>query len=66
LAEAVIPKGKAYFINQAMMDFGATVCTARAPQCSACVLRRRCRSYPFDPVSKPGRANRAVRALKSR
>ena len=45
-AGAVIPHGKGHIINQAMMDFGATVCTARAPQCSRCVLRRRCRSFP--------------------
>ena len=48
LAEAVIPEGQGYLINQAMMDFGAIVCTARAPQCPACVLRRTCRSYPLN------------------
>ena len=48
LAEAVIPEGKGHLINQAMMDFGAIVCTARAPQCPACVLRRTCRSYPLN------------------
>ncbi len=47
LAEAVIPRGKGYVINQAMMDFGATVCTARAPRCTTCVLRRSCRSFPW-------------------
>jgi A/G-specific adenine glycosylase len=26
----------------ALMDVGATVCTARTPRCSACPLRRRC------------------------
>ena len=44
LAADVIPKGQGYTINQAMMDLGATVCTARAPNCSACALRRHCRS----------------------
>ena len=48
LAQTVIPPGKGYVINQAMMDFGATVCTARAPQCPACVLHRSCRSYPVN------------------
>ena len=48
LAEAVIPEGQGYFINQAMMDFGATVCTARAPRCGTCALRRSCSSYPMD------------------
>ena len=47
LAQAVIPAGKGHLINQAMMDFGATVCTARAPKCPTCVLRRTCRSYPL-------------------
>ena len=28
----------------ALMDLGATVCTARAPACGACPLRRRCRT----------------------
>ena len=46
LAEAVIPEGKGYLINQAMMDFGAMVCTARAPRCPSCALRRACSSYP--------------------
>ena len=56
LAEQVIPVGKAYLINQAMMDFGATVCTARAPRCPSCVLRRSCRSFPWDaPTTRASR-----------
>ena len=47
LASAVIPRGKGHLINQAMMDFGALVCTARAPRCPTCVLRRTCRSFPL-------------------
>ena len=60
LAEAVIPKGKGHLINQAMMDFGALVCTARAPRCSTCVLRRACRSYPLN-VQAASSTNRARR-----
>jgi len=44
LARAVIPRGKGYLINQAMMDLGATVCTARVAACHRCPLRRGCRS----------------------
>lgn len=47
LAAMVIPKGKGYLINQAMMDLGAMVCTARAPKCPRCPLRRTCRSFPM-------------------
>lgn len=52
LAQAVILPGKGYDTNQAMMDFGATVCMARAPKCPTCVLRKSCRTYPFDDNSQ--------------
>ncbi|HET9847710.1 MAG TPA: A/G-specific adenine glycosylase [Candidatus Dormibacteraeota bacterium] len=42
LARAIIPTGKGYLINQALMDLGAMVCRARAPRCDACPLRRSC------------------------
>ena len=42
LAAAVIPKGKGYLINQAMLDLGAIICRAKAPRCAACPLRRSC------------------------
>lgn len=45
LAETLIPKGKVWEFNQGLMDFGATVCTARAPQCPTCVMREICRSF---------------------
>lgn len=47
LAASVIPKGKGYLINQAMMDLGAMVCTARAPKCPRCPLQHTCRSAPM-------------------
>ena len=59
LAEAVIPKGNAYDINQAMMDFGALICTARKPKCGGCALRRSCCAYPHEyaetEVARPSR-----------
>jgi A/G-specific adenine glycosylase len=42
LAEMVIPEGKAYIINQALLDFGAMVCTARKPGCNDCPLNQNC------------------------
>ena len=42
LAAAVIPRGKGYLINQALMDVGAMVCRAKSPRCDACPLRRSC------------------------
>ena len=61
LAEDVIPKGKGHVINQAMMDFGAMVCTARSPQCPTCVLRGSCRSFPFNGPARQA-APRRLRA----
>ncbi|MGH8694595.1 MAG: A/G-specific adenine glycosylase, partial [Burkholderiales bacterium] len=52
LSEALIPKGKGYDFNQALMDFGATVCTARDPYCLLCPMKDFCKTYPFDETSK--------------
>ena len=49
MAEALIPKGKGYDFNQALMDFGAVVCTARTPSCRSCPMRTFCRTYPVRP-----------------
>jgi A/G-specific adenine glycosylase len=46
LASALLPRGRAYDFNQALMDFGATWCTARKPRCERCPMRSFCRSYP--------------------
>ena len=48
LAEDLIPRGKCYDFNQAMMDFGAIVCTARDPYCLLCPMKALCKTYPYD------------------
>ena len=45
LAESLVPIGRAYDYNQALMDFGATWCTARNPKCKRCPMKAFCRSY---------------------
>ena len=45
LAESLVPAGRAYDYNQALMDFGATWCTARKPKCSRCPMKAFCRSF---------------------
>ena len=47
LSEALIPKGKGYDFNQALMDFGAVLCSARNPYCLLCPMKDLCKSYPF-------------------
>lgn len=43
LADRLVPPRRAWRHNQAMLDLGAHHCTARAPACATCPLRRRCR-----------------------
>ena len=49
LAEKVIPPGKAFLFNQALLDFGAIHCTARNPACKTCNLNRIC---PFGKTQR--------------
>jgi A/G-specific adenine glycosylase len=44
LAQTVLPRTRAYDWNQALMDLGATLCTARAPRCPECPVSNWCRS----------------------
>src|SRR5262245_24812181 len=49
VSEALVPARHAFDFNQALMDLGAMVCTARNPQCLVCPMTKICRSYPFTP-----------------
>jgi A/G-specific adenine glycosylase len=42
LAERLVPAGRGYDFNQALMDFGATWCTPRRPRCVPCPMRAFC------------------------
>jgi len=46
LAEALVPRGRGYDFNQALMDFGATWCTPRRPRCAPCPMRGFCATFP--------------------
>jgi len=43
-AATFLPKGRSYEWNQALMDLGATICTARAPRCNECRVESLCAS----------------------
>jgi A/G-specific adenine glycosylase len=49
VSRAVLPHRHVFDFNQALMDFGATLCTARKPQCLICPMRTACAAYPFNP-----------------
>ena len=42
VADDAVPAGRGWAWNQAMLDLGATVCRARAPDCVACPVRAGC------------------------
>jgi A/G-specific adenine glycosylase len=52
LADSLVPPGEGWAWNQAMLDLGARVCTARAPRCDACPLASACawRGVGDDPA----------------
>ena len=49
ISRAVLPRRHVFDYNQALMDFGATLCTARKPKCLVCPMRAGCASFPFNP-----------------
>jgi A/G-specific adenine glycosylase len=49
MSRAVLPHRNVFDFNQALMDFGATVCVARKPKCLLCPMQRDCAAYPFNP-----------------
>jgi A/G-specific adenine glycosylase len=49
VSEALVPRKHVFDFNQALMDLGATVCSARKPKCLVCPMTKLCRSYPFTP-----------------
>jgi A/G-specific adenine glycosylase len=53
LSEALLPPGRAYDWNQALMDFGAIWCTPRAPRCPRCPMRGFCASSARS-MRRPG------------
>jgi len=44
VSEVLVPYKHVFDFNQALMDFGATVCTARQPKCDRCPMTPQCKS----------------------
>jgi A/G-specific adenine glycosylase len=50
-AHDLVASGSSHDWNSAMMDLGATICTARAPKCLLCPLREHCAAAPLDAAA---------------
>ncbi len=48
VSELLVPRKRVFDFNQALMDFGAMLCTARKPNCPECPMKRQCTSFPWD------------------
>jgi A/G-specific adenine glycosylase len=62
-AQDWIPKGEARAFNQAMMEFGALVCTPKSPSCGQCPLQKNCgafRSNTVDQLPNRGQATERI------
>ena len=46
LAAGLVPPGRGWAWNQAVMEFGALRCTARRPACEGCPLHDHCKARP--------------------
>ena len=64
-ALAAVPPGMGHDWNSAMMDLGATVCTARAPKCGICPVAAFCAAAPVDAVALEAARKRFARPLSA-
>jgi A/G-specific adenine glycosylase len=55
---SLLPRGRGYVWNQALMDIGATICTARRPQCGICPVATFCASRTILRHTAPPHAKK--------
>lgn len=63
VAQEMLPIGHAAEYNQAIMDFGATVCKPKAPLCVTCIFHYECMALQKDvvdqlPIKQKAKASR--------
>jgi A/G-specific adenine glycosylase len=67
LVDSMVPVGRGWSFGQALLDLGATVCTARTPDCPSCPIRRRCRwAGAGNPDPDPARGSAGVSVTQRR
>ncbi|NOZ19640.1 MAG: A/G-specific adenine glycosylase [Planctomycetes bacterium] len=52
LSESLLPRDRPGDFNQAMMEFGATLCTPKTPACSACPVANLCEALRLGKVEQ--------------
>lgn len=61
-ASRLVPQGESWTWNQALIEFGALVCTARRPTCVICPLQSNCLAFPFIQTALSDRRRRSTRS----
>ncbi len=51
LADSLLPQGQAALYNQSIMDFGATLCLPKNPNCSLCPLQSKCKALATQKIA---------------
>ncbi|MGO9027072.1 MAG: A/G-specific adenine glycosylase [Acidimicrobiales bacterium] len=66
LVDSMVPVGRGWTFNQALLDLGATVCVSGTPACTPCPIRRRCRWAAAGwPLPDPARGSAGVSTRQS-
>lgn len=52
LANEVLDKAEPGLFNQAIMDFGATVCKPALPNCGSCIMQKKCTAFKNGTVNE--------------
>ena len=66
MADDLVPKGDAWIWNQVVMDFGATVCTARSPRCDHCPVSGQCAWAGSSEIADPAQGSAGVSGKQAR
>lgn len=62
LANSLISKNQPAIYNQAIMDFGATVCKPRGPLCEDCIFRHNCEALHAERIDElPVKAKKLIK-----
>lgn len=65
LAQQLLPVGKPGQYNQALMDFGATICKPMAPDCPHCPLKTQCKALAQNQVKQlPVKAKAITKSVR--
>jgi A/G-specific adenine glycosylase len=65
-AERLLPRRRCGDFNQALMELGATLCSPRSPDCTACPLHRRCQAHQRGLTDRIPPTARPTRVLPAR